>query len=75
MLGLLAWFAWIVSSVGFASGSFGEERLAYIYGRTLYIDFLSSRSNSPSLSLYTFAFALTFSTSRYLTDFVGFSSF
>jgi hypothetical protein len=31
-----AWFAWIVWSVGFASGSFGEERLAYIYGgRTL----------------------------------------
>jgi hypothetical protein len=36
-----AWFAWIVSSVGFASGSFGEERLAYIYRRTLYIDFSS----------------------------------
>jgi hypothetical protein len=29
------WFAWIVSSVGFASGSFGEERLAYISERTL----------------------------------------
>jgi hypothetical protein len=51
-----AWFACLVCLDSFV-GSFGEERLAYIYGRTLYIDFLSSRSNSPSLSLYTFAFA------------------